>query len=273
MTNKPMKRILVASDFDKTLSFNDSGQILSDLLGAENFEKKVSGLSKINIVQQGAELAYLLRHDPDFRCVRRDLLREVGRLVQLKRNVREFVSFLSHGLEGFHFDFRVISAAPSEVVRSALEGIVEPEHVLGTEFDFDAQGEISAIRRAAAGYGKVVILQELETDLGVRPDHVVYVGDGSSDLHVMMHVNQTEGLTIGVSQTQYIVRTARRTVLSDNAMAVLVPILEEIVHMPSHEIRDAFERHGLLLTDWERARTDWLTIDEVPAPPLANASI
>ena len=262
----PTKHILVASDFDKTLSFNDSGQILSDMLGAENFEKKVSGLSKINIVQQGAELAYLLRHDPDFRCVRRDLLAEVGRAVNLKLNVKEMLEFLSAGVEGFQFHFRVISAAPTEVVRSALEGIVAPEHIQGTDFDFDEDGEISAIRRAAAGYGKIVVLQELQEELGVRPDHVVYIGDGSSDLHVMMHVNQAEGLTIGVSQTQYIVRTARRTVLSDNAMSVLVPILEEIVGWNSMRIRDAFQQYGLLLKDWERARTDWLTIDETRRP-------
>ena len=143
-----------------------------------------------------------------------------------------------------------------------------PEHIRGTDFDFDGQGEISAIRQAAAGYGKVVILEELANELGVRRDHVVYVGDGSSDLHVMMHVNQNEGLTIGVSQTPYILRTARRTILSDNAMSVLVPVLEEIVGWNSMQIRDSFEKVGLMLKEWEKARTDWLNIDDVPAEDL-----
>ena len=93
---------------------------------------------------------------------------------------------------------------------------------------------------------------------------VVYVGDGSSDLHVMLHVNQREGLTIAVSETQTVVRTARRTVLSENAMAVLIPILEEKVGWTSARIRDAFEEHGLILKEWERARTDWLTFDDAP---------
>lgn len=258
------KHILIASDFDKTLSFNDSGQILSQMLGTQDFEKKVSGLSRINIVQQGAELAYLLRHDPDFRCVRRELLEDVGRQVKLKNNVKEFVQFLMDGVEGCQFDFRVISAAPSPVVRAALQDIVPPEHVHGTDFHFDEQGEISSIERVAAGYGKVVILQELENELQVRPDHVVYVGDGSSDLHVMMHVNQNEGLTIGVSQTGFIVRTARRTVLSDNAMSVLIPVLEEHLSWSTSNIRDAFEERGLVVKDWERARTDWLHIEAAP---------
>ncbi|HKX03177.1 MAG TPA: hypothetical protein VJX71_11805 [Methylomirabilota bacterium] len=50
---------LIASDFDQTLSFNDSGIVLSELIGASNFREKVSGLSDIHLVQQGAELAYV----------------------------------------------------------------------------------------------------------------------------------------------------------------------------------------------------------------------
>jgi hypothetical protein len=68
------KRYLVVSDFDQTLSFNDSGVVLSEVVGVPGFHEKVVGLSKINLVQQGAELAYLLRHDPEFRGVRRHRL-------------------------------------------------------------------------------------------------------------------------------------------------------------------------------------------------------
>jgi predicted HAD superfamily phosphohydrolase len=35
--------------------------------------------------------------------------------------------------------------------------------------------------------------------LSVGHDRVVYVGDGSSDVHVMLHVNRLGGLTIAVS--------------------------------------------------------------------------
>ena len=54
------KHYLLASDFDQTLSFNDSGIVLSELLGASGFQEKVAGLARINLVQQGGELAYLL---------------------------------------------------------------------------------------------------------------------------------------------------------------------------------------------------------------------
>ncbi len=85
---------LIASDFDQTLSFNDSGIVLSDLIGASNFREKVKGLSDIHLVQQGAELAYLLRHDPEFRCVRRQHLVEAGRAVRFKRGLRALGSVL-----------------------------------------------------------------------------------------------------------------------------------------------------------------------------------
>ena len=64
------KHYLVASDFDQTLSFHDSGRVLADLLGVSRFDEKVAGLARSNLVQQGGELAYLIRHDPEFRSVR-----------------------------------------------------------------------------------------------------------------------------------------------------------------------------------------------------------
>ena len=68
ITTKPdtTTNYLVASDFDQTLSFNDSGYALAEMLGMSDFEVKVTGLSRSNLVQPGAELTYLLRHDPAF---------------------------------------------------------------------------------------------------------------------------------------------------------------------------------------------------------------
>jgi 3-deoxy-D-manno-octulosonate 8-phosphate phosphatase KdsC-like HAD superfamily phosphatase len=59
-----------------------------------------------------------------------------------------------------------------------------------------------------AGYGKVAVLDELQTRLGILGDRIVYVGDGSSDVHVMFRVNRRDGFTIAVSETRYI--TPRR---------------------------------------------------------------
>src|SRR5216684_2860393 len=228
MTDKPVKRYLFASDFDQTLTFNDSGYILSELVGiaADEFKRKAQGMAKLNLVQQGAELAYLLLHDPEFRMrVRKEHLHEVGKRIRLKQDVDLLYRALKEGIAGYHFDFYVLSAAPVEVIRSALEGIVPPDHIHGTEFAYNSAGEIERIVRAVAGYGKVAVLDQLQSRLEIGPDHIIYVGDGSSDIHVMLHVNARDGFTIAVSESTHVTQIARRTVLSTNALATLVPIL------------------------------------------------
>jgi len=112
-----------------------------------------------------------------------------------------------------------------------------------------------------AGYGKVEVLEGIERRLQINPDRTVYVGDGSSDVHVMLHVNNRDGFTIAVSENQLLSRIAQRTVLSDSALSVLVPILRRI-GWRSAAIRAVFESFGLPLREWERVRTDWLTIGE-----------
>jgi phosphoserine phosphatase len=239
------KHLLLVSDFDQTLSFNDSGLVLSQMLGASGFEEKVAGLARTNLVHQGAELAYLIRHDPDFRGVRRDHLVEVGRRVRLRRDIPALLDFLARGVEGFQFSFFVASAAPREVIESALEGVVSPEHIFGTELDYDPEtGEVTSIARTPAGYGKVAVLEELEARLGTEPDRTIYVGDGSSDVHVMLHVNNRDGYTIAVSENRLLARIAKRTVLSDSAFSIAAPILEEIVGWRAAPIRELFEAHG-----------------------------
>jgi HAD superfamily phosphoserine phosphatase-like hydrolase len=260
------KHYLVVSDFDQTLSFNDSGHVLAELLGVHDFERKVAGLSRSNLVQQGGELAYLIRHDPDFRGVRHEQLVEAGRRVRLKSAIPALVKFLDEGLDGCRFSFYVVSAAPREVVVSALAGIVPPEHIYGTEFDYDPYtGEVRAIKRVPAGYGKVAVLEELEERLKVVTDRVIYVGDGSSDVHVMLHVNHGDGFTIAVSENRQLARIARTTVLSENACSVLLPVLQQVLGYRTSEIRSVFESHGLMLHDWERARTDRVMIMEASA--------
>lgn len=262
-----MKRYLLASDFDQTLSFNDSGVVLSEMLGLSDFEEKVAGLSRIHMVQQGAELAYLLLHDPEYRRVRREDLLAVGKRVRVKRNIA-LLSPLLEELEGSHFSFYVISAAPEEVIQSALEGLVPADHIFGTRFRYhQGSGEIQSIERVPAGYGKVAVLDDLRTTLGVSPDRVVYVGDGGSDVHVMLHVNRLGGFTIGVSEARYLTPIARRTVLSDDAVSVLVPILEDLCGWSAARIRDLFESHGLVLQEWDKTRTDSITLRETVLMP------
>jgi HAD superfamily phosphoserine phosphatase-like hydrolase len=263
MPTKHRKQYLFASDFDQTLTFNDTGYLLSELVGIPiaEFERKIKGMVKLNLVQQGAELSYLLLHDPEFRArVRCEHLREVGKLIRLKDNIPQVYEILDQRIDGYHFDFYVLSAAPVEVIQSALEGIVPQDHIFGTEFNYAASGEIDTLVRATAGYGKVARLEQLTDELGIPFDHVVYVGDGSSDIHVMLHVNRHDGFTIAVSESKHVAQIAKRTVLSENALATLVPILEEIAGWTRPKIRRLFESYGFLIQGWESVQTDWVTL-------------
>jgi len=274
MSEKPIRRYLFASDFDQTLSFNDSGYVLSELLGipTREFTRKAAGMARLNLVQQGAELAYLLLHDPEFRRVRREHLYEAGKRIRLKDNIELLYRILATGIDGYVFDFYVLSAAPTEVIQSALEGIIPADHIYGTDFLFNSAGEIESITRATAGYGKVAVLDQLQAALEIGPDHIVYVGDGSSDIHVMLHVNVRDGFTIAVSETRHVSQIAKRTVLSPDALAVLVPMLENIVGLRRPEIRQLFESYGFLIQEWDTMRTDWVKLRPAAAWSQATAA-
>ena len=76
----------------------------------------------------------------------------------------------------------------------------------------------------------------------------------------MLHVNVREGFTIAVSEAKHVSQVAKRTILSSNALAVLAPILEDVVGWERLRIREFFESYGILIQEWERVRTDWLTL-------------
>jgi phosphoserine phosphatase len=265
-----VKQYLLASDFDQTLSFNDSGLVLSELVGipAQTFEGKVATLAIQNLVQQGGELSYLLLHDPEYRLrVRKEHLVQAGKGVRLKKNIRPLSELLASAIPGYRFDFHVISAAPQEVIESALEDIIPADHIHGTQLQYDSAGQVESIIRVNAGYGKVAVLDDLQKKFQVAPERILYVGDGGSDIHVMLHVNRREGFTIAVSQSRHIAPIAKRTVLSDDALSIIVPILEEIAGWDTIRIRTFFEEQGLYIQEWDRVRADWLTITPQPSPP------
>src|SRR3954470_11905834 len=118
-TRANSRSYLLFSDFDQTLSFHDSGNVLSDILGVDNFQERVAGLSAIHLVQQGGELSYLLLHDPEFRRVRKEDLAAVGKQIRLKAKI-PLLADLLRDLDGREFEFHVVSAAPEEVIQSAL---------------------------------------------------------------------------------------------------------------------------------------------------------
>ena len=71
---------------------------------------------------------------------------------------------------------------------------------------------------------------------------------------------------MAVSENKYLTPIAQRTILSDDALSVLVPLLEDLVGLSPSGIRGVFESQGFALQEWEKVRTDSLTIrGTVPA--------
>lgn len=256
------KKILFVSDFDKTLSKGDVGYILSGKLGisAERFERKIEEVRKRNIVQLGGELAHLIIRDPDYAGkVTKDLLYEVGKEIELKKGVPELVNILAKGIDNCQFSTYIVSAAPKECIDKAVEKIFPAENIYGTTFLFE-EGVVKDVERTNAGHAKVATLDMLKQKENVTRYAIIYVGDGSSDVHVMLHVKSYQGYTITVSPAPYMGHICRRSVISDNALAILVPVLQDLLNYDQGRVRKFFEdrRHPIL--EWNRADTEWLDI-------------
>ena len=147
-------------------------------------------------------------------------------------------------------------------MESALEGIIAPKNIFASRLSYNDSGEICDVETLRAGYGKVAILDHLREQSSISQHRLVYVGDGSSDVHVMLHVNRLEGMTIAVSENKYLTQIAKRTVLSDNALSILIPIMEDVLGWSSSRIRLYMEQQGFILQEWEKVQTDTVTIVE-----------
>ena len=93
-----------------------------------------------------------------------------------------------------------------------------------------------------------------------RPDHDQRNTDEEEPSpHRPRKLRRGDGFTIAASEAREIAQIAKRTVISDDVLSVLVPILEEIVAWGPSQIRALFESHGLVIQEWDRVRADWLT--------------
>jgi hypothetical protein len=87
----------------------------------------------------------------------------------------------------------------------------------------------------------------------------------------MLHINARDGFTIAVSETKHVSHIAQRTILSTSALGVLVPILERIVGKSRAQIRAFLESYGFLIQEWDKVRTDWLTLRPAIAEPVETS--
>jgi hypothetical protein len=78
---------------------------------------------------------------------------------------------------------------------------------------------------------------------------------------------------VAVSENKYIAPIAKRSILSEDALSPLIPVLEEIVGLTDPvSVRSLFESHGLQIQEWDKVRTDWLKIGEIATKSFANSA-
>ena len=260
-----IERYLFVTDFDKTLSMDDTGYHLAEILGlsAEKYDTKVNNIRRKNTVQLGGELAHLITCDPEF-CgrVTRQMLAEVGRETKLKKNVAELIQLLNDGIDNKRFLTYVTSAGPWDLIVSALEGIIPAERIFATTFICNQKDVLVDVERTGAGDAKVATIDALKIREKVPRSRIIYVGDGTSDIHVMLHVKAYNGYPIAVSSSPYMGHIAKRTVISDNALAVLIPILEEINGYSEDKIIKFFSQQKRPIHEWNRARVEWVDLED-----------
>lgn len=259
------EKYLLVSDFDKTLSLEDSGYLLSEKLGIspDKYRKKIEALRARNLVQLGGEFAYLIISDADYKGkVNKSMLFEVGKEIKLKKNVKELMSILHEGFDSKYFVNYLATAAPFDIVACALEGMVPKSHIFGTMFVFDENDVVCDIQETGAGDAKVNHVDFIRDEEKVPRDRIVYVGDGLSDMRVMLHVKVYNGYSIAVSESSYLSHICNRTVISDNALTILIPILEDILGYQEEKITDFFAELEIPIGEWKRAKVEWVDLQD-----------
>ena len=227
------KEYLLASDFDQTLSFNDSGDRARRAARTPTASRRRStGLARIHLVQQGGELAYLLLHDPEYRQVRREHLVEVGRRIRLKSNIGRLVEVLERASTAIASRSTWSRPLPRRWSQSALAGIVpagaDPRARASTTTPTPARSAGSSA--AHAGYGKVATFWRAP---GAAPGERRPGGlRRRRQLRRARDAARQPAATATRSPSRR-TRTSRRSrggsSCRDDALSVLVPVLEDIV--------------------------------------------
>ncbi len=201
MNDTARKEYIFASDFDQTLTFNDSGYVLSRTGGDPDrrFRAEVHwhGAIEPGATRCGARLPALTRSRIPQR-VRKEHLYEVGKRIRLKENIA-----LLYQIPGerdptdisFDFYMSLGCARRKWSTRRWREWCLR---TISTEpsssYNHSRRNRNRSLTHTA-GYGKVSVLDRLQaTQRKLALTTSSSCGDGSSDVHVMLHTNRRRRL-------------------------------------------------------------------------------
>ena len=222
--------IALLGDCDGTLCPDTSNQLVEELgLNPEEFwQRDVAGLVEDGWDPPLAYLSMLIRKAetiPGGRLTRSRLV-NLGNNVQFYPGALDFVDRLRSQLganqeyteSGVRIDWNIVSSGIEDVLRfTALQGLAVD--IFGCAFDFDSEDNVVGIKRSVSFTEKTKFVYAINKgitgpELRRRPyrvndymplenrpvpfEHMVYIGDGPSDIPCFSMISKLKGKAIGV---------------------------------------------------------------------------
>jgi len=226
----PDSVIALLCDCDETLCPDSTNLLVEELgLSTEDFwQGDVAGLVEDGWDPPLAYLSMLIRKSetsPGGRLTR-SKLEAVGKRVQFYPGALDFVARLRNQLgkhteyteSGVRIDWYILSSGIEDVLRAtALNGLATD--IFGCAFDFDAEDNVVGIKRSVSFTEKTKFVYAINKgisgpELRRRPyrvndfmplenrpvpfEHMVYIGDGPSDIPCFSMISKLKGKAIGV---------------------------------------------------------------------------
>ena len=226
----PESVIALLCDCDETLCPDTTNQLVEELgLDPEEFwQRDVAGLVEDGWDPPLAYLSMLIRKSETSSGgpLTRSKLESVGREVQFYPGALDFVDRLRKQLSGqpeykecgVRIDWYIVSSGIEDVLRAtALKELATD--VFGCAFDFDAEDNVVGIKRSVSFTEKTKFAYAINKgisgpELRRRPyrvndfmplenrpvpfEHMVYIGDGPSDIPCFSMISKLKGKAVGV---------------------------------------------------------------------------
>lgn len=226
-TRRVYERIAIAFDFDDTLAPDSMDSLLAhygvekDQYWSEHVHPRVDdGWDPIPAAFYALIEFSRSQSDPSARLTRRRLV-EHGRKLKLFPGVESCLRRLRRQAKrraGVDVEFYIISSGIGEVIRATPAAKLF-KNIWASDFHYDRTGEIAYIRKVISHTEKTRYLfniakgisgphgfdQPLDLDPGTVAEgiriplrHIVYVGDGKTDIPCFSLINQEKGFSLGV---------------------------------------------------------------------------
>ncbi len=240
------KRIAICYDFDKTLSPDDMQAwtlIPSFGMSKEAFWAKTDAMAKTNLMENNLAWMYqlIIQSKVAGTKISRDYFNKIGADVPLYHGVEDWFDLVNayaatKGLEVEHY---VISSGLKEIIEGSKIG-EKFNRIYASSYFYSPDGvaewpaqavnytnKTQFIFRIAKGifeeYDEGVNNPTLESDLHIKYENIVYIGDSATDIPCMRLVKSRGGYSIGVYDPTKNAKEKVYTLYNDGRISFYAP--------------------------------------------------